>query len=116
MKEIGLILAFLTMAARSFGQHGANKVYAPGDFYCQATDFTIIDTLGLWTYRLDSPYVTRFQDSVKPVGYISFWRIKPIPNTPKFYDQARWPAIDIGASALIVDPMAPRLLTIAGLL
>jgi hypothetical protein len=94
MKEIGLILVFLTIAARSFGQLVAHKVYAPNDFHCRATDFRIIDTLSLWTYRLDSPYVTRFQDSVKPVGYIRFWRIKSIPNTPKFYDQARGPAID----------------------
>jgi hypothetical protein len=83
MKEIGLLLAFLTITAMSFGQH-----HRPG------TDLKNIDTLGLWNYRLDSPYVARFQDSVKAIGYISFWRTKPISNDPKLYDPARVPAID----------------------
>jgi hypothetical protein len=74
MKERGLILAFLTITATSFGQH--------------------VDTLSLWNYRLDSPYVTRFQDSVKPIAYISFWRTKPISNDPKLSDQAHVPSID----------------------
>jgi hypothetical protein len=74
MKEIGLILGFLIITATSFGQH--------------------VDTLSLWNYQLDSPYVTRFQGSVKPVGYISFWRTKPISNDPKLYGQAQVPSID----------------------
>jgi hypothetical protein len=94
MKEIGLILAFLTITATSFGQHVTYKVYPTSDFHRLGTDLGNIDTLSLWNYRLDSPYVTRFQDSVKPIGYISFWRTKPISNEPKLYDQAQVPSIN----------------------
>jgi hypothetical protein len=94
MKEIGLILAFLTITAMSFGQHLDYKIHRPNDYHRLGTDLKNIDTLSLWNYQLDSPYVTRFQDSVKPIGHISFWRTKPISNDPGLYVQARAPAID----------------------
>jgi hypothetical protein len=91
---MGLILAFLTITATSFGQHLAYKVHATSDFHSLGTDLRNIDTLSLWNYRLDSPYVTRFQDSVKPIGFISFWRTKPISNDPILYDQPQVPSIN----------------------
>ncbi len=94
MKEIGLILAFLTITATSFGQHLDYKVNPTSNYHRLGTDLGNIDTLSLWNYRLDSPYVTRFQDSVEPIGYISFWRTKPISNEPQIYDQVQVPSID----------------------
>ena len=40
--------------------------------YYSKTDFTLLDTLSLWNYLLDTTYHGRTTDSVKPIGLLVF--------------------------------------------
>ena len=59
------------------GRHATHDVYGATDSRFSAVNLKNIDTLSLWNYQLDTPFVSGFRDSIKPVGHISFWRIKP---------------------------------------
>jgi hypothetical protein len=43
--------------------------------------FSLIDTLQLWCYSIDTNYRGSEFDPIKPIGQILFWRIKPIDDS-----------------------------------
>lgn len=49
--------------------------------YYSKTDFSSIDTLSLWSYKLDTIFNGKDGDSVKPIGMLTFWRTKPIDDS-----------------------------------
>jgi len=78
----------------SFGQHFDYKVNPPNDYHRLGTAQKNMDTLSLWNYRLDLTYVPARHDSATPLGFIRFWRIKPIANDPILNEQAPPPGIN----------------------
>ena len=57
-------------------------------FYTK-TDFSFIDDLKLWNYKLDTTFKGRERDSLKPFAQLIFWRTKPIDDkiSKKIYKQ-----------------------------
>lgn len=48
-------------------------------FYSQ-TDFSFIDNLDLWNYKLDTSFIGHDSDSIKAKGQLIFWRTEPIDD------------------------------------
>src|ERR1700730_17921425 len=48
--------------------------------YYSETGFSLVDTLDLWNYKLDTTYKGRKGDSLKPFALLIFWRTKPIDD------------------------------------
>ena len=46
--------------------------------YYSKTDFSIVDTLSLWNFKLDSTFKVREMYFLKPFAQIIFWRTKPV--------------------------------------
>ncbi len=84
--KIRLTLLCLLLASFCFGQNFVfdttkNNEHINSSKYYSKTDFTLIDTLSLWNYYLDTTYHGRTTDSVKPIGLLTFWRTKPIDDS-----------------------------------
>jgi hypothetical protein len=59
------------------------------------TDFNKIDTLEYWNYKLDLQYKQSENDTVKPIGLLTFYRIKSIDDSisMKIYNKLWQPSI-----------------------
>jgi len=83
MKIIFSIFVSL-FTSNSFGQKfvfdtTANSMqFDKMDYYYSKTDFSIIDTLKLWNYQLDTNTTNIIKDSINPIGQLYFWRTVPI--------------------------------------
>ena len=49
--------------------------------YYSKTDFSIVDTVNLWNYDIDTTFHGDPADSIKPLGRIFFFRTSPIIDT-----------------------------------
>ena len=85
--KLNLIIFLLFFAFNSFGQsfvfdnnHNSGHL-DKNDYYYSKTDFSIVDTLKLWNYQLDTHVTTRKEDSIKTIGQLHFWRITPIDDS-----------------------------------
>ena len=82
-----IIICFYSIVATSiFGQTKPllffdttdnNKQFNNNKYYSK-TDFSIVDTLSLWNYKLDTTFKGSERDSLKPFAQIIFWRTKPV--------------------------------------
>jgi hypothetical protein len=89
MKQHFIFLTLLIISTNCFGQiqpklvfHTAiNPTEVNNKKYYSKTDFSIVDTLSLWNYKLDTTYKGKENDSIKQFGVLIFWRIKPIDDS-----------------------------------
>jgi hypothetical protein len=98
--KVNLLILSLCFASNSFGQDFVfdttkERSSANDATYYSKTDFSIIDTLQLWNYLLDTAYHSKETDSVKPRGQLAFWRTRPIDDkiSKKVYGQPWTPYI-----------------------
>ena len=89
MRQYFLFFALLIFATNCIGQTQSQIVFETtiistevnNKKYYSKTDFSIIDTLNLWSYKLDTTFKGKENDSIKPIGMITFWRTKPIDDS-----------------------------------
>ena len=89
MKVYTFIFSLL-FALNSFGQSfvfdtTTNRPPINNSKYYSKTNFSLIDTVQLWNYLLDTAYHGKDTDSIKPVGELIFWRTKPIYDSISKY-------------------------------
>jgi hypothetical protein len=89
MKPVSFILFSLLMA-EAHGQISINKIYNSNDSYYSKTDFSLIDTLKYWSYKLDLLSNNENTDSIKPIGRILFWRIKTLTYLSNEISKDEW--------------------------
>lgn len=63
--------------------------------YYAKTDFSFIDTIELWNYRLDTTYKPKQLELARPIGQLIFWRTRPIDDkvSKKLYNRDWTPYI-----------------------
>jgi hypothetical protein len=95
MRIITFIFFIALFCSDTFGQanvYGNNRIV----YYYSLTDFSNIDTLEYWNYKLDLTNKPTENDTVKPIGLLTFYRTKSIDdsislktyyNTPQLLDQ-----------------------------
>lgn len=95
MKHSVGILTFLVISIIGFGQNKKMLAFdTSSTVYYAKTDFSFIDTLKLWSYRLDTTYKGTERDSFKPIGRLTFWRTKPIDDgSERLYNKFWTPRI-----------------------
>jgi len=101
MKQYFFFLTLLFFGSIVFGQSQPSFVFdtanakSLNNMYYSKTDFSFVDTLDLWNYELDTTYKGKQSDSVKPIGKLIFWRIRPIDDgiSKRLYNQLWTPFI-----------------------
>ena len=78
-----LLIAFIIFSFESFGQNvvfdtSVNEPPIVGEKYYSKTDFSKIDSLQYWKYKLNMKYHGTETDTLKPIGQIIFLRTKTI--------------------------------------
>jgi hypothetical protein len=68
--QVGKMVFDTTSDSRRFNNH----------YYYSATDFSNIDSIELWNYKLNDNYHGEKEDSIRPVGEIFFWRTNSIDD------------------------------------
>lgn len=80
MRQIIIILGLFFSINGLFGQSQSSFwVYNQSYFYSK-TDFNKIDSFPLWNYSLDTNIIAKNKESTRPIGKITFWRIKPLDD------------------------------------
>jgi hypothetical protein len=94
MRIITFIFFIALFCSDTFGQanvYGNNRIV----YYYSLTDFSNIDTLEYWNYKLDLTNKPTENDTVKPIGLLTFYRTKSIDDSIslKTYNRLWQPAI-----------------------
>ena len=80
MKKLIIYILIFFLSSNLFGQKSNFVIYDSISFYYSNSDFSKIDTLSFWNYKLDLYSDSIDNDSINLIGKLSFWRIKPIDD------------------------------------
>jgi hypothetical protein len=99
MKQLIPVYLLLISGTIAFGQTQSkfdfdtttyNKHFNSRKYYYK-TDSSFVDLLNLWNYKLDTTFKGRKFDSLKPLGELIFWRIRPVDDKiSKSLNSQRW--------------------------
>jgi len=110
MKQYFFFLTLLIFATNCIGQIQSQIIFdtsiKPTEVnnkkYYSKTDFSFVDTLSLWNYKLDTTFKGKENDSIKPIGMLIFWRTKAIDDSisKRIYNQLWTPYITFAIFSL----------------
>jgi hypothetical protein len=95
MRQIIIIFGLFFLLNGLFGQSQSSFLTYNQSYFYSKTDYNKIDSLSLWNYSLDTNYIAQYKESIRPIGKITFWRIKPLDDgiSLKIYNQIWTPTI-----------------------
>lgn len=87
MKSFLALIVFIFVGLSSFAQPSVLQSNDTASIYYSKTDFNLVDSLPLWTYKLEKDLLYSSEDSIQPLCKLTFSRSEPINNYSELFKQ-----------------------------